>query len=298
MRTRVHAGKMAGMSGTESAELMPVVGLRLLEGRVGSTLLMRLLASAPEVVCDRRYPVGEYRYLSYCARLATWMGTPFDPDRDVGVTELLFGPIDRGGPLPWDAESLSVEVLGHRALRALWGACSAGFRDRAPAGRWYAEKLACLTETVVSAGIPLTLINVVRDPRDVVASMIAFGDRSGPRGFARVPDQSQAEWIGSLIQTFAQRIDAMLTTTDVPTLLLRYEDFAPNLRGTAVILGSMLDLQLDPDRVHAERPERHVTSRSVEESIGRWRRDLAADVADTIWSSLAARLEALGYEHD
>ena len=197
------------MPAAESA-LMPVVGLRLLEGRVGSTLLMNLLASSPEVVCDRRYPAGEYRYLSYCARVSTWMGTPFDPDRDVGVTEMLFGPDDRAGPLPWHAESLSVEVLRRRSLRGLWAACSAGFRDRTPNGRWYAEKLACPIETIVEAVIPLQVIDVVRDPRDVVASMIAFGDRSGPWGFGRVPGQSEAEWIGSLIETFAQRLDAML----------------------------------------------------------------------------------------
>src|SRR5262249_53227657 len=160
--------------------------------------------------CDRRYPTGEYRYLSYCMRLARWMGTPFDPERDVGVTEMLFGRTEIGGPLPWPAESLSVEALGRRALRGMWGACSAGFRDRTPNARWYVEKLAYPVDSVIAAGIPLHVIDVVRDPRDVVASMIAFGDRSGPWSFGRIPGQPESDWIASLIEVFAERLDTML----------------------------------------------------------------------------------------
>lgn len=276
-------------------DLMPVIGLRPLEGRVGSTLLMELLASSPEVVCDRRYPVGEYRYLSYCVRLAGWMGTPFDPEHDVGVTEMLFGPPDRGGPLPWEATSLSVQALGTRALRALWRACSVGFREAGPQGRWYAEKLACPIGPVIDAGIPLQMLDVVRDPRDVVASMIAFGDRSGPWGFGRTPGQSQEHWIATLIDTFAERIDMFLAPTNAPALLLRYEDFAVDLEGAAVTLGSRLGLDLDAVAVVRERPEQHVTTASVEESIGRWHRDLPIDIAEAIWSRLGSRLQALGY---
>jgi len=277
---------------------MPVIGLRLLEGRVGSTLLMELLASSSEVVCDRRYPIGEYRYLSYCVRLATWMGTPFDPERDIGVTEMLFGPPDRGGPLPWHATSLSVDALGTRALRALWGACSVGFRERAPQARWYAEKLACPVEPVREAGVPLQVVDVVRDPRDVVASMIAFDERSGPWGFGRTPGESEDHWIATLIETFADRIDLILSPAVVPTIMVRYEDFATDLATTAERLGSSLGLDLDPDAVGRTPPENHGTAASVEESIGRWRRDLPANIANTLTSRLGPRLEALGYTLD
>ena len=282
----------------DPSELMPVVGLRLLEGRVGSTLLMELLASSPEVVCDRRYPTGEYRYLSYCARLANWMGTPFDPQRDVGVTEMLFGPGDRGGPLPWDALSLSVETLGPRALHGMWAACSRGFRETTPGARWYAEKLACPLDAVVAAAVPIRVIDVVRDPRDVVASMIAFGARSGPWGFGRVPGQSDDEWIVRLIDTFATRLDAFAAPAPAPTRLLRYEDVATDLHGTARTLESELGISLEPTAVLAQRPEHHVTSSSVESSIGRWRRDLPRDLSAALWSALAPRLETLGYTED
>ena len=275
--------------------MLPVIGVRPLEGRVGSTLLMDLLASSPEVVCDRRYPVGEYRYLSYCARLAGWMGTPFDPQRDVGVTEMLFGPDHRGGPLPWDATSLSTHALGPRALRGLWEACSAGFVDATPGARWYAEKLACPVDAVHRAGIPIHVIDVVRDPRYMVASMIAFGERSGPWGFGRSPEQSDADWIAGLVATLGQRLDELSRPSTVPRVVLRYEDFATDLHGTARVLEAKFGLVLDPDAVLAHRPDNHVTTTSVAASIGRWRSDLPPDVSDALWSVLGDRLEPFGY---
>ena len=282
------------MSQDESG-LMPVVGLRLLEGRVGSTLLMQLLATAPEVVCDRRYPTGEYRYLSYCVRVASWMGTPFDPERDVGVTEMLFGPPDRGGPLPWHAESLSVETLGPRVLQALWKACSDGFREHAPGACWYAEKLAFAAEPIAAAGIPLQVIDVVRDPRDVVASMTAFGERVGPWGFGRKPGESEADWISHLIEVFSARLDIALAARRTSAMLLRYEDFAVDLQRAAEILGSLMNVRLDADAARQERGDNHITSASVGDSIGRWRRDLDRSIADDIWRALHTKLEVLGY---
>jgi hypothetical protein len=50
---------------------------------------MQLLGTADEVVFERMYPEGEYRYLSWCLRVAGWIATPWDPTLDPGVTELL-----------------------------------------------------------------------------------------------------------------------------------------------------------------------------------------------------------------
>lgn len=89
--------------------MVPVVGLRAVQGRVGSTLLMQFLASSPEVAIDRRYPHGEYRYLSYCSRATAAMTRPWRPDADPGFTELFFGETERFGPLPFEPESLQAD---------------------------------------------------------------------------------------------------------------------------------------------------------------------------------------------
>jgi hypothetical protein len=80
--------------------------------------------------------------------------------------------------------------------------------------------------------------------------------------------------------------------------LLRYEDFAVDLHQTAEMLGSRLNVRLDADAALSERVDNHITSTSVADSIGRWRRDLDGDVADEIWRALHTKLEALGYTAD
>jgi hypothetical protein len=268
-----------------SDELLPVIGLRLLDGRVGSTLLMQLLATSSAVVCDREYPYGEYRYLSYCVRIAEWMRTPWDPERDIGVTDMMFNAPDRGGPLPWTPHSLSIDALGPRALRALWSACSTGFRDHQPECRWYAEKLACEVAPIVAAEIPIEVIEVVRDPRDIVASMLSFKE------FGPAPGQRIEAWVAGLLPQWAAWLDAMSAPTQ-----LRYEDFAPDLDQTAAILGARFEIDLDAASV--ARPDRHVTTSSIAESIGRWRRDLDPSLAKQVWDALDSWLVPLGYSAD
>jgi hypothetical protein len=50
-------------------EVPGLVGVRPMEGRTGTTLLMQLLATSPAVVFDDRYP-SEYRFASYLVRAA------------------------------------------------------------------------------------------------------------------------------------------------------------------------------------------------------------------------------------
>ena len=77
---------------------------------------------------------------------------------------------------------------------------------------------------------------------------------------------------------------------------MRYEDFAPNLATTAATLSVRFDIDLDADAV--ERLDHHVTTSSVAESIGRWRRDLDPPLARQIWDALESRLVPLGYSAD
>jgi hypothetical protein len=278
--------------------MLPVVGLRAVEGRVGSTLLMRFLASSPEVVLDRNYPHGEYRYLSYCSRAASFLTEPWRPGVDPGVTELFFGEARRFGPLPFGPESLDLGDLRRRALAHLWSACSEAMLDQQPPARWYAEKLAVPARTILEAGIPLRLIDCVRDPRDVLASIRAFTAATGFDGFGRRPDEPESQFLTQFIERIAAGLDDLAATPrSMDRITLRYEDFADDPDGTAGRLGGWLGLTLDPGVAMRSRSEisHHLTTDSVEASIGRWRRDLAPDEADLIWERLGSRLESYGY---
>ena len=278
--------------------MLSAVGLRAVEGRVGSTLLMQLLASSPEVVLDRRYPHGEYRYLSYCVRAASFLTAPWRPDIDPGVTELFFGEEGRFGPLPFDPGSLDRADLELRVRSQLWSAFGASMLARQPGARCYAEKLAVPATLVIDAGIPLRLIDVVRDPRDVLVSIRAFTAATGVDGFGRRPGEPEEDYLPRFVTTFADRLDEMAgSAPSIDRVTLCYETFVSDPDGTAALLGDWLGVSLDPTVYTRSRAEiaHHLTTDSVDESIGRWRRELPAGEADQIWDALGSRLEPLGY---
>lgn len=278
--------------------VLPVVGLRLLEGRVGSTLLMQLLATSPEIVLDRRYPQGEYRYLSYCARAASFMVRSPHPGEDPGLNELFFGPDGRFGPLPFDPESLDRADLEPALLAGLWSAFSAGFVARQPNARWYAEKLAVGVQPLVDAGIPLRVIDCLRDPRDVLTSIRAFTASIGVTAFGQHAGDTEGEYLERFIGAITDQLDQMAATPPaVDRITVRYEDFARDPTGLAHRLEQWLGVALDPAVIERTRDAmaHHRTTASVDASINRWARELPPLQAEQIWDAVGGRLAAYGY---
>ena len=120
---------------------LPVIAVRPMEGRTGTTLLMQLLATSPEIVFDDRYP-SEYRFLSYFRRLAELATEPFDERRHRGVTAFFFGDVLEFGPVPFRSDVIDTRELRDPLVGAMWGTCSTLIRQQHPNVRYYAEKLA------------------------------------------------------------------------------------------------------------------------------------------------------------
>jgi hypothetical protein len=211
---------------------------------------------------------------------------------------MFFGDARRFGPLPFEPASLDLGDLERRALAHLWSACSEAMLEKDPSARWYAEKLAVPAQPIIDAGVPLRLIDCVRDPRDVLVSIRAFTAAAGMDGFGRRPDEPESQYLERFIAAFAGRLDEMAATApEVERISLRYEDFAGDPSGTAERLGAWLGVTLDPEIAKQSRMEipHHLTTDSVEASIGRWKRELAPHEADAIWEGLGPRLEPYGY---
>ncbi len=275
-------------------EPLPVVVLRLLNGRVGSTLVMQLLATSPRVVFDRVYPFGEYRYLSYCMRMSAVMAREHDPEVD-RVTPFFFAS-DAAGPIPWDPQLFDRDRLKPFALRGLWGAMSAAIRERQPEARWYAEKLVEPVDELTAAGIECKVLDVVRDPRDVLASIRSFTAR-GIDGMDRRPGEHDASYLARFVSDAQQRLALVAEPCACDRMVVRYEDFARDLHGLAGSLGAWIGESLDAATVLGQRASyaHHVTTATVDDSIGRWRRDLDRAEADLIWSRLGDQLRSFGY---
>lgn len=277
--------------------MLPVVGVRLIEGRTGSTLLMQLLSTSDAVVFDDRYP-AEYRWLSYFARTAEMMTVPFEENTHPGVTRFFFGPDREWGPVPFASEVIDPAELGDALLGGMWAAWSRRVRQRRPGAAMYAEKLAVDVDTVVDAGIPIRVIDLVRDPRDVFASILAF-TASGVDGFGRRPGQSDDDFLETFLTTFRRGVDTIARTRPgIERRLVHYEGLVDDLDRVSGSLADWLGIDLDPDRVSAQVDQHahHITAPSPAESIGRWRRDLAPAVTRRILDELGDVMHLLGYD--
>lgn len=251
------------------------MGVRALSGRTGTTLLMNLLGTSPEIAFDRRYP-AEYRVASYLARTATGMTEPFDDQRHQGVTDFFFGGEPSWGPMPFTSDALDVIAWRPHLLAAMWASASDVMLAGRPEARWYAEKLAVDEAVLRGAGIEVLRIDLVRDPRDVLASRRAFRV-GGTEHWAL-----DARAVAQELQARADALDA-----DPGEIRLRYEDLAGDPAGTARTLAARLGVTLDPAGI--DRPAHHVTTPTVVASIGRWRTDLTPAEAQAL-EPLASRL--------
>lgn len=287
-------------SETDSRPMLPVIGLRLAEGRSGSTLLIQLLATSDEIVFDSRYP-AEYRFVSYFARMASMMSEPFDEARHVGVTPFFFGERPQWGPVPFATEVVDISRLSGPILRHLWQAWTEEARRSAPHAKLYAEKLAVSVSTIAEAGIPVRVIDLVRDPRDVLPSIRAF-TAGGIDGFGRRSGVDEGEYLEIFIERYVAAITEMAAPTPrgVERIEVRYEDLVLNLGSEATRLGKWAGVVLDPSAVEANRDsyEHHMTSQTAARSVGRWRRDLTPREADVIAERLADHMRPYGYELD
>ena len=151
--------------------------------------------------------------------MAEFIATPWDEDAHPGITEVLFDPAGRFGPIPFRPGLLDLRELETRVRAHLWAACSEAILTRQPTACWYAEKVAVPCGPLLDAGIPMRIIDCVRDPRDVLASIRAFTTVPGVDGFGRRPGEPEAAYLPRFVARFAERLDE-ITRLIVEKLLL------------------------------------------------------------------------------
>lgn len=285
--------------------LEPVL-VRGLWGRVGSTLLMQLLGTSDEISFDRNYPC-ENRCLGSLMRYLEplsgqiiqpkgyWMD---DPDRLWWVDPASFNYEFHGIPLNYPEVGVDRAVLHRQAVAGAWRAYSlAATRPGAVQPRFYAEKYAGYAPTLADAGIAYRWIDLVRDPRDVWCSVLAFDRKRGFFGFGRREEQTEEAYLASFLRTVRRRLDEMAAPDGAPAITVRYEDLVADLDGQAARIGAWLGVQLDgPAAVAASAGlDGHRTAASTDASIGRWRQDLTAETVALIEAELGGHFERFGY---
>jgi hypothetical protein len=318
---RLEIRRAGGVPTGYSPRFQPVAVTSL--GRTGTTLLMRLLTAHPEIGGRRLYPF-ETRIASYWMHVVRVLGDAANIAQSSHPDTLLSNPYAVGAsPFSAPPHATALELrnwLDGAAVERLAAFAQQTIDEHyarlepndaeppnAPRPRYFAEK--CLPDH-----IPRLLreiypgakeIFLLRDFRDMVSSIVAFNQRRGGADFGAADAPSLGEFvrakrldIGRLLAAIRERPDA---------LVLRYEDL---LRQPRSELRRILEhLCLDPAEAVVAAiltttetdgfdPAEHRTSSSAASSIGRWRRDLTAEIQALCREAFGDLLVEAGYEAD
>jgi Sulfotransferase domain len=276
--------------------VLPPVLVRMLEGRVGSTAMMELLGSSPDIAFERVYPY-EHSYLTYLVRLLR-QATVRTKARWT-MNDLLYGDLSTAGPFPFLPNALDLSSFSCNGLSALWEIVSDSIQDAAAQPpKLYAEKYWGQVVPVIEAGLCPMVIDLVRDPRDMVVSIRAFNEQRSLEMFGRSNAPDDTSHLQRMTIAMGFRLNEMAKALPVPRMTVRYEDLIADTPDVACRLSSFLGVQLDPRATRSRRAEvkRHVTSSSPAASVGRWQSELCPSDVALIERRLSKHMVKFGYE--
>jgi hypothetical protein len=282
-------------------------------GRTGSTAVARLLSSHPSIAAYRPFQF-EPRVVSYWLDLLTELSEPAAFRRQITPN----GPlkdhwwIGEHEPFPRRLPDEDLQSwLGGDSVAELAAFCQSRIeglymrvaeRFERPSAEYFVEKLPPETGSLVRELYPSAReVFLVRDFRDVVASIFAFNEKRGFQGFGRDRVASDREYVSEWLSESVASFLHAWRARSAGAHLLRYEDLV--LRPRETLAGALDYLELDTpsatvdamlETLTAPESDVHRTI-AAEESIGRWRRDLPDDVKEACERVLGTALDEFGY---
>jgi Sulfotransferase family len=288
-------------------------------GRSGSTLLMTLLSVHPAIVAFN--PVGyDSRPFAHQLEAAIAMASPASRIR-------LLESAGQGEPWWLGRESVPVEALlrldeplrelllgapVEQLLRAAVDQAATFVRElgaaqERPDVRYAAEKSgpAHLPRLMRELCADAREIFLVRDFRDVLASMLAFNAKRGYAAFGREQVDSDEQFVRRLAGSVAGLAAGWRERGD-GALLVRYEELVADPVATLARVLDHLELESSASEV-AELVDRaqaltdrtallHRTVQQATASTGRWQSDLPPELQELAAELFAGHLQELGYQ--
>jgi hypothetical protein len=288
-------------------------------GRSGTTLLMQLLASSPQVALQRKYPL-ESRYLTYLVHWAQLLGQSASPSADWNAMTIFQEQLDSIRPFPDGDAPLFCTPAGTLPLWAnCFLACWSEFSRVAVSATqrnlssdrpviYYAEKTPSWCYRTIAQIMPVKGLYALRDPRDVLISAMQFDKKRrtpgalGPQWNFDDPAQL-VEFEATAMPMMRSRLRRILSAKDsnkegADILVVRYEDLVLDLAGETKRIGHWLNLELSLGETLSSSKQyllQHQTSENLRASIERWKRELPIHVNDLFVEHLGTELLSLGY---
>lgn len=269
-------------------------------GRSGSTLLMQLLSSHPDIAIHCEYP---FETIEARKRFAAALDS--------------YQRMCRG---QWESkyrregwERLLLTTIASHVRRAdeeagCWYADL--HRRRTGSSRppvYYAEKNLGPAVLVQEARPDAREIFLVRDPRDMICSTLAFIEKRGESGFGRQEVGSDLDYVRHRAAMARPWVIEPWLNRGESALLVRYEDLVRDGHGSLARIFAYLGIDDTTEQVAGilaqaaeptEELRRHMTTSSPAASIGRWRHDLTPELQQACRREFADFLATFGYTED
>jgi hypothetical protein len=286
--------------------------------RTGSNLLLRMLGEHPEIVAYQPFRY-EPRVSAYWVEILRELTEPGSYRRQITpqLRQAARGWwLAPAGPMPSPLLDPEVEgAIARDALNDVARFCQERIdavyariapRCGRPNAAYFAEKHSPNeVPMILSELYPAAReVFLVRDFRDMIASMLAANERRGNVRFGRTASDTDEQFVRRF-RRFAANLAASWKRRSARAHLVRYEDLLSRPQETVDALVEYLGLEATDDVLaqmteslgrREEALEGHITSASPEASIGRWRRDLAPELKKVTEEVFGAALELFGYE--
>jgi hypothetical protein len=265
-------------------DLVPIFLISL--GRTGSTLAMRLLASHPGIVAVLDYP-AEVRFAQYCLRL-------YLRDREMSSESVVQPELFRQTQAVYHSLSKSFIQADQDSVLACSRNRISGFYYHAANNSGKPDAFAFLEKCLFDPGFlrecrlafpDLKQILLVRDPRDMLCSVMAFNRKRGTFSFLQAEEDSDLD----LVDRYApilNRIVAWWQVESKHSFVIRYENLVRDQENELLRLFGNLEMEIDPRTLEQfllrtqeaeSKNASHMTSKSVSDSIGRWKKELSPE---------------------
>ncbi len=264
-------------------------------GRAGTTLLMAHLGRDRSCIFNRAYAF-ESCLLSYTVKIATNLRRTELPTSRSPLSLCLYETDELGAiQMPTEYDETNPIVSPQDLFLSMWQSISQTTSFNNPEAKFYAEKSLTWVNTFVRSLMPVVVLDLYRDPRDVFLSQVKFAQKSNlPNAFTRGDEVDHV--LATCLEASQRFSNFEANKSDGMSHLIRYEDLVQDWQSVLAPLSR--ETGWNPsEELDTSFLESHKTSQSPMSSIYRWKNEqISSTLLRAVDMLLPDMLDQFGYE--